>query len=154
MIFFIYVHWTCQHKINHNPRASLSVTVDFFAYRPFSRFFPSGWSRSGTLGTVWAKPTCSTLNYWYTFSPCQLQVKLTGTPSGIHRIDWSYVEAKRISSLAPSSKSFWLAVCQAHWHIFVPTHVLARPVGHHNHHGNSQQQWHPYGALWRSTRWR
>ena len=31
--------------------------------------------------------------------------------------------------------------------IFVPTRVLACPVGPHNRHGNSQQQGHPYGAL-------
>ena len=31
--------------------------------------------------------------------------------------------------------------------IFVPTRVLACPVGPHNRHGNSQQQGHSYGAL-------
>ena len=36
---YICVHCTCQHKINHDPRALQSVTADFFAYRPFSRFF-------------------------------------------------------------------------------------------------------------------
>ena len=30
-------------------------TADFFAYRSFGRFFSSGYSRSGTHGTVWAK---------------------------------------------------------------------------------------------------
>ena len=31
--------------------------------------------------------------------------------------------------------------------IFMSTRILARPVGPHNRHGNSQQQGHPYGAL-------
>ena len=35
---YIYGHCTCQHKINHDPKALLSVTVDFFVYRLFSRF--------------------------------------------------------------------------------------------------------------------
>ena len=35
---YIYMHYTCQHKINRDPRASLSVTADFFVYRLFSRF--------------------------------------------------------------------------------------------------------------------
>ena len=30
---------------------------------------------------------------------------------------------------------------------FVPTRVLACPVGPHNHHGSLQQQRHPYGIL-------
>ena len=34
----IYVHCTCQHKINHDPRALQSVTADFFTYRLFSQF--------------------------------------------------------------------------------------------------------------------
>ena len=34
----IYVYCTCQHKINHDPRALQSVTADLYAYRPFSRF--------------------------------------------------------------------------------------------------------------------
>ena len=80
------MHCTCQHKINRDTRALQSVTADFFAYRPFSRFFPSGCSRSGTLRTVWAKLACFTL-------------------LGIHRIDCSYVEARQIS------RSFWLAAC-------------------------------------------
>ena len=37
-------------------------------------------------------------------------------------------------------------MCEVHRHIFVPTHVLARPVGPHNCHGSSQQQGHSYGA--------
>ena len=35
---YIRVHCTYQHKINRDPRASLSVTADFFVYRLFSRF--------------------------------------------------------------------------------------------------------------------
>ena len=37
---FAYIHVNCtyQHKINHDPRASQSVTADFFMDRPFSRF--------------------------------------------------------------------------------------------------------------------
>ena len=36
---YIYVYYTCQHKINRYPRVLLSVTADFYAYRLFSRFF-------------------------------------------------------------------------------------------------------------------
>ena len=36
---YIYVHCTCQHKINRAPQALLSVTADFFVFRLFSRFF-------------------------------------------------------------------------------------------------------------------
>ena len=35
---YIYMHCTCQHKINRDPRALQSVTADFYAYRLFSRF--------------------------------------------------------------------------------------------------------------------
>ena len=35
---YIYVHCTCQYKINHDPQALQSVTADFHAYRLFSRF--------------------------------------------------------------------------------------------------------------------
>ena len=35
---YIHVHCTCQHKINHNPRASQSLTVDFLLYRLFNQF--------------------------------------------------------------------------------------------------------------------
>ena len=35
---YIYVHCTCQHKINRYPEALQSVTADFYAYRLFSRF--------------------------------------------------------------------------------------------------------------------
>ena len=52
-------------------------------------------------------------------------------PSGIHRVDWSCVEAKRISSLASSSRSFRLAMCQVHRHVFTPTAAHGRMMATH-----------------------
>ena len=37
-LIYIYGHYTYQHKINHDPYALLSITVNFYAYRLFSRF--------------------------------------------------------------------------------------------------------------------
>ena len=50
-------------------------------------------------------------------------------------------------SPAPSNGPFWLARVPGMRRIFVPTHVLACPVGPHNRHGGSQQQRYPYGTL-------
>ena len=35
---YIWVHCTCQHKINRYPQALQSVTADFYPYRLFSQF--------------------------------------------------------------------------------------------------------------------
>ena len=65
-------------------------------------------------------------------------------------IDNPCVEARRISSSIEQTHSA-CSCAPARDENFVPTHVLARPVGPHNHHGGSQQQRHPYGTLRRPT---
>ena len=37
-VTYIWVCYVCYCKINQDPRASQSLTVDFFSYRLFSRF--------------------------------------------------------------------------------------------------------------------
>ena len=63
----------------------------------------------------------------------------------MHRIDHPYAEARRIYS---SIEQTLPACCVCPWHetkILCRHTFLAHLVGHHNHHGGSQQQRHPDG---------
>ena len=68
-----------------------------------------------------ATPTCSALNYWLAFSPCQLQGQIDWHVSGgVHRIDHPCVEGRRIYSSIEQT----LPACSCvryDWHVFVPT---------------------------------
>ena len=63
-LIYIYVYYTCQHKINCYPRALQSVTADFYAYRLFSRFSRLATPEAAHLELSGHRPARSTLNYW------------------------------------------------------------------------------------------
>ena len=60
---YIYVHGTCHHKINRNPRALQSLIADFFAYRLFSRFPHLAALEAVHLELSRQKPACFDLDY-------------------------------------------------------------------------------------------
>ena len=60
---YIHVHCTYQRKINRDPRALPSITVDFFTYRLFSRFSRLAAPEAAHLELYEQKPACSSLNY-------------------------------------------------------------------------------------------
>ena len=63
-LIYIYVYYTCQHKINRYPWALQSVTADFCAYRLFSHFSHLAAPEAAHLELSGQKLAYSTLNYW------------------------------------------------------------------------------------------
>jgi hypothetical protein len=77
------------------------ISVIQFAY--------TGFFRSSTLGTIWAKTDMFHLKLLINFISLSIADQIDWhTSGGICKVDWSCVEAKWISSLAPSSRSFQL----------------------------------------------
>ena len=62
-VTYIWVHCIHYCNINHDPRALLSLTADFFAHWLFSRFSRQATLEAAHLELSGQRPVCSTLNY-------------------------------------------------------------------------------------------
>ena len=108
-------------------------------------------SQSRIFGTVWQHRHVPSLITDKLSLLVNCRVKLTGT-SQEECAGSTTLALKLGGSPAPSSGPFQLArVSSARDQIPCRHTFLACLVGHHNHHGGSQQQRHPYGTLRRST---